>query len=149
MHRSTILSIIAIIVLVALGWWVFRSANEARENVAIANFEECAEAGYPVMESFPRQCRTPDGRLFVEETSNPNPTGPTTSGGCYVGGCSGQICSEDPNAVSTCEFREEYACYKSGVCERQADGKCGWTNTPTLQACLGAVLGESIDTKGK
>ena len=33
----------------------------------ISNFEECAAAGYPVMESYPRQCRTIDGRTFVEE----------------------------------------------------------------------------------
>jgi hypothetical protein len=31
----------------------------------IDSFEECAAAGYPVMESYPRQCRTPDGRTFV------------------------------------------------------------------------------------
>ena len=31
------------------------------------NFEECAAAGNPVMESYPRQCRTPDGKHFVEE----------------------------------------------------------------------------------
>lgn len=31
----------------------------------IRNFEQCAAAGYPVMESYPEQCRTPDGRLFV------------------------------------------------------------------------------------
>lgn len=31
----------------------------------IRNFEQCAAAGYPIMESYPEQCRTPDGRLFV------------------------------------------------------------------------------------
>lgn len=31
----------------------------------INNFEECAAAGNPVMESYPEQCRTADGRLFV------------------------------------------------------------------------------------
>ncbi|HSB46369.1 MAG TPA: hypothetical protein VLD37_00005, partial [Candidatus Bilamarchaeum sp.] len=31
----------------------------------IKSFEDCVRAGYPVMESFPRQCRTPDGRIFV------------------------------------------------------------------------------------
>lgn len=35
----------------------------------ILSFEACVEAGYPVMESYPRQCRTPDGRLYVEELS--------------------------------------------------------------------------------
>ena len=36
----------------------------------IANFSECAAAGYPVLESYPRLCRTPDGRSFTEEVSN-------------------------------------------------------------------------------
>ena len=33
----------------------------------IGSFEECAAAGYPVMESYPEQCRTPEGQLFVRE----------------------------------------------------------------------------------
>lgn len=32
----------------------------------VRSFEDCASAGYPVMESYPRQCRTPDGKTFVE-----------------------------------------------------------------------------------
>ena len=55
---------------------------------------------------------------------------------CYVGGCSGQICSDNPDAVSTCEYREAYTCYKQATCERQASGQCGWTETPALSACL-------------
>lgn len=56
--------------------------------------------------------------------------------GCYVGGCSSQICSDDPGAISTCEFKEEYACYQNAKCERQASGQCGWTETPDLLMCL-------------
>ncbi len=59
------------------------------------------------------------------------PTGTT----CIKSGCSGQVCS-DHNVISTCEYREEYACYKSAVCERQADGNCGWTQTKELEQCL-------------
>lgn len=33
----------------------------------IENFNDCVEAGNPVMESYPRQCRTSDGKNFVEE----------------------------------------------------------------------------------
>lgn len=33
--------------------------------VAINSFEECVAAGFPVMESYPRQCRA-DGKNFVE-----------------------------------------------------------------------------------
>lgn len=58
------------------------------------------------------------------------------TGGCFVGGCSSQICSDDPDVVTTCEWREEYACYQNAVCERQVDGECGWTETTELQMCL-------------
>lgn len=56
---------------------------------------------------------------------------------CFVGGCSGQVCSDNPGVITTCEFRPEYACYKTATCEVQDDGQCGWTPTPELQACLG------------
>ena len=55
---------------------------------------------------------------------------------CFVGGCSGQICSDQEGVISTCEFRPEYACYQDAKCEVQADGNCGWTQTTELQACL-------------
>lgn len=57
-------------------------------------------------------------------------------GECFAGGCSGQICSDDPGVISTCEWRAEYACYQTATCERQAGGECGWTQTSELQACL-------------
>lgn len=78
----------------------------------------------------------------TDEIENIFPGTSTTSGeqvitgGCYAGGCSGQICSDDPNAVSTCEWREEYACYQDARCERQSSGECGWTQTPQLKECL-------------
>ncbi len=54
---------------------------------------------------------------------------------CIKTGCSKQICS-DHTVMSTCEWREEYACYRQATCERQADGNCGFTKTPELTACL-------------
>ena len=56
---------------------------------------------------------------------------------CFVGGCSGQLCTDRDDIASTCEWREEYACYRTATCERQDDGACGWTETPVLRACLG------------
>lgn len=64
---------------------------------------------------------------------------PVATGGCYVGGCSSQICSDQPDAVSTCEFREAYACYQTAKCERQTSGQCGWTETAELRMCLNAA----------
>ncbi|HUP92583.1 MAG TPA: Gmad2 immunoglobulin-like domain-containing protein [Solimonas sp.] len=36
----------------------------------VASFEACVAAGNPVMESYPRQCRTRDGRSFTEDVGN-------------------------------------------------------------------------------
>ncbi len=58
------------------------------------------------------------------------------SDGCYVGGCAGQVCSDDPDVNTICDWRDEYACYASASCERQADGACGWTMTEELSSCL-------------
>ncbi len=63
------------------------------------------------------------------------PPGETLKGDCHPTGCSSQICS-DENVITTCEYRAEYACYKSATCERQADGKCGWTMMGELRGCL-------------
>ena len=35
--------------------------------LVISSFDECVKAGNPVMESYPRQCRTIDGQHFVED----------------------------------------------------------------------------------
>jgi hypothetical protein len=107
------------------------------------SFEECVMAGNPVMESYPRQCRS-NGRTFVEDVKAVPPTQPPatpptgSTGKCVIGGCSAQICGLDTGEpiVSTCEFRAEYACYKGAKCEKQADGQCGWTPTAELQSCL-------------
>lgn len=37
---------------------------------AVATFGECVARGYDILESFPRQCVTPDGTVFIEEISN-------------------------------------------------------------------------------
>lgn len=36
----------------------------------ISDFEECVSAGYPVLESYPRQCKTPEGKTFTEDIGN-------------------------------------------------------------------------------
>jgi eight-cysteine-cluster-containing protein len=51
----------------------------------INTFEECVDAGLPVMESYPRQCRTPDGRTFVEVIDDQLPIGgETDQNGCLI-----------------------------------------------------------------
>jgi hypothetical protein len=64
------------------------------------------------------------------------PTPKPVQGKCFIGGCSSHICSDKSDMVSTCEYREQYACYQTAKCERQSNGVCGWTQTAELKACL-------------
>ena len=69
-----------------------------------------------------------------------------TKGGCIITGCSGQVCAEQ-EVMTTCEFRPEYACFKSARCERLGDGQCGWTATAELKVCLeknGVAVEEAV-----
>ncbi len=64
---------------------------------------------------------------------------------CVTGGCSGQLCTErvrgsDNGMASTCEFLPEYACVKYSQCERQADGRCGWTPSEKYKNCLAPYI---------
>ena len=74
--------------------------------------------------------------VFEDDKGEQKLSGGNSSSGCFVGGCSSQICSDQEGVVSACDWRDEYACYKTATCERQADGSCGWTQTAELRACL-------------
>lgn len=85
-----------------------------------------------------KQC--PDGSYVGRQGPKcefaPCPTS-SVKNDCAVGGCSGTLCGEPgEDLISTCEYKEEYQCYKQAVCERQATGKCGWTQTDEFAACL-------------
>ncbi len=90
------------------------------------------------------------GQKQPEEAAPPSPPavspadagGPTPSVTCVKGGCSGTVCSPAGEEVmTTCEWREEYACYQDATCEVQPDGKCGWTMTDALTSCLASKRG--------
>jgi len=116
--------------------------NEQQAAPVPTTFAECVEMGGLLMESYPEQCRlgdltfvNPDQKVPpILEGDSPETDAPETSA-CRPSGCSGQVCT-DEEVVTTCEFRPEYACYRTAVCERQPSGQCGWTPTPALTACL-------------
>lgn len=67
------LMIIVLVVILAVGiFWAVWASNKwmIGKIKNMSSFEDCA-AFYPVMESYPRQCNTPDGRHFVEKVENP------------------------------------------------------------------------------
>ena len=68
--RGIIIGIIIFGIIAGAGYWLYQARFTAPEPTVINSFAECAGAGYAVMESYPRQCRTPDGRAFTEDIGN-------------------------------------------------------------------------------
>jgi eight-cysteine-cluster-containing protein len=79
-------------------------------------FEQCPESQDPIAKEQP-QC--------------------TADEDCIRGGCSGTICqSKDAERIfTTCEYREEYACYQYSGCGC-SNGRCGWQPTSKFTECF-------------
>lgn len=60
---SLIIAITVFVILIVAGIVLY---FQRKPTTPITTFAECVAAGYPVMESYPRQCRAQD-RTFVEE----------------------------------------------------------------------------------
>ncbi len=66
------------------------------------------------------------------------PITPPKNGSCIVAGCSSQLCVDSNTGpiFTTCEWRDEYACYKGAECKLQDNDQCGWIMTDDLKTCL-------------
>lgn len=83
--------------------------------------------------------RVPDGSPKPGFETLPPEQVSTSSNPCVPAGCSSTLCVDADTAgdiMSTCEWLPEYACYQTATCEQQADGACGWTETPELTNCV-------------
>jgi hypothetical protein len=74
MNKLSVLIGLFIVILIAGAALVLLPPNaNAPTNTVVeepTNFAECAAAGYPIAESYPRQCSTPSGKHFVEDIGN-------------------------------------------------------------------------------
>lgn len=84
------------------------------------------------------------GNIYRLTYATPPAAVPGRQPPCRVTGCSGQICADD-DRITTCEYRAEYACYPAARCERQTDGRCGWTETAELTRCRQRAKVEPIN----
>ncbi|MFA5132013.1 MAG: Gmad2 immunoglobulin-like domain-containing protein [Candidatus Paceibacterota bacterium] len=69
--RSAIITLIAGLAFISLGiFWYTRE----QAYLSITTFDECVAAGYPILETYPEQCQTPDKRLLVNKKQIPSQT---------------------------------------------------------------------------
>jgi hypothetical protein len=64
--KKLALFIIILVILAGVSFSYFKA--QVRNNVN--SFEECVEAGNPILESYPSQCITPDGKKFTQDIGN-------------------------------------------------------------------------------
>lgn len=67
--KKYLLPIAALVVGVVIGVFWFTASRQSVQapSQPINSFEDCAAAGYPIAESYPRQCIVPGGPGFTEE----------------------------------------------------------------------------------
>ncbi|MFH1036775.1 MAG: Gmad2 immunoglobulin-like domain-containing protein [Patescibacteria group bacterium] len=68
--KKLLLVILSILIVVAAGLAVLYCKNSRKIAAGVTNFDECAAAGHPILESYPRSCKTPDNRTFTEYIGN-------------------------------------------------------------------------------
>ncbi len=86
MHNKFLIVGIALLGALIIVLVLIRPQHVVAPTVTITSFEECKKAGYPIMETYPEQCRAPRGELFVQivddgsgvEEPLPVPTPPYT-----------------------------------------------------------------------
>ncbi|MBS4012831.1 MAG: GerMN domain-containing protein [Bacteroidetes bacterium] len=69
MKKGIIFIVILLVVLVVL-FFISDNKTERGKKLEIVDFQSCAVANNVILESYPRQCRTADGRNFIEDIGN-------------------------------------------------------------------------------
>ena len=66
---------------------------------------------------------------------------------CYKTGCSGHICASK-QIISTCEWKEEYQCYKDQECIFDSNSsQCQWSDPKALEKCVSGEIPTQSEKK--
>ena len=112
--------IVAIIIMIVLLTFNFINSMDLQSTSTATNFQECVDEGNPVMESHPRQCRTADGKHFVESIPE--------SKECQMAGGQWGIWSNAIDADKSCNMPTsdgEMTCSDSSECQSFCQAKEG------------------------
>ncbi|HZS42677.1 MAG TPA: Gmad2 immunoglobulin-like domain-containing protein [Candidatus Paceibacterota bacterium] len=85
MNRNTLIILIIVLLIVVVGAFLLVKNQKSNSDLVgsnatstngVSNFYECAAAGFPTTESYPRECQVPNGPAYIEDLI---PNGPTAS----------------------------------------------------------------------
>ena len=55
---------------------------------------------------------------------------------CFIGGCSGELCTDDPETMSTCEILPGMECLKEGTSCELVNNECTWILSQSAAECF-------------
>ncbi len=121
------------------GWFTIKEETQITENRKNLTVNDL-NTGYkvdvtvtgPVMESYPVQGTASKIEILEKELLVE----------CFVGGCSGELCSSDPNAISTCEFLPGMECLRKEASCESSKGECTWVLSQKSAECFLAIKEE-------
>ena len=136
----TVVAVLVIALLSVSLFFYYQSNNEQTVDEEVASFQECVDAGYSVMESYPRRCVDAFGEVFVEEIDEDfvdeeeeyygsSTNYPCESDeDCLISGCNSEICqgADEETMASICIFPEEPLPQDLGYSCGCFDGQCQW-----------------------
>lgn len=83
MKKSKKQAYIPLLIVLLLAVAVAFVALISNKNDGVTNFNSCVEKGYPVLESFPRQCNV-NGRIYIEKITEDLIGGQRDENGCLT-----------------------------------------------------------------
>lgn len=102
------------------------------DTITIHTFEQCVRAGYPVLESYPRQCSLPDGKFFTETilVSSCKADGDCPQFEyCQSGSCTPMDLQTQCSYDSDCTLvnvEDRFSCCYTGACRQVDYAQSSW-----------------------
>ncbi len=98
-----------------------------------------------VLESYPAQTTAAKIRIIEKhkekEIENKEP-----QQFCFIGGCSGELCTDNPEAISTCELLPGMECLTKEMTCQLINNQCTWVLSQSAAQCFVDVQKKQGDT---
>lgn len=69
-HKYLLIPVLIVGAIIAFAFYPNDAPDLSPNKTVVLNFDDCQARGYPIQESYPAKCLTPDGQSFTQEIGN-------------------------------------------------------------------------------